>query len=213
MSNRRETAVRHGRAISSSTGNNQQQEQHQKIQRRKPLASAVAGVLEQLEQRRMLSSAQTWVNDTWHFHFDDDGSNSLTLGDLVANEDFSIVRRYGLTAFGDVTSGSFTGSLAGAETINDAISNTNASGTVTLQQGSYAENVVVNRAVTLDGERVAANLAVTLTTAINAQPLIDVVGVVDSVGPVDADVSINDINFVGLNGAMRASHGVRVSPS
>ena len=70
---------------------------------------------------------------------------TLSIGDTVDN--FSddgvgaISKTYGVDAFGTVTSGDFTGTVAGAATINDAIAATTSGGTVQILAGTYNEDV------------------------------------------------------------------------
>jgi hypothetical protein len=86
----------------------------------------------------------TYVNDNWEFISDEDLSGDLSFGDLVVNTVDSvnagnIVGRYGISAFGEVTNGAFTGTLAGADQIADAIANTLDGGTVQILEGTYTE--------------------------------------------------------------------------
>lgn len=115
-------------------------------------------MLEQLEERRLLSVAQTWVNDSWAFALDSDGSGSLTVGDLVSDPLLASganpggVRTYGQNAFGTITSGNIgatdfsvtPATISGKATINDAIGETNNNGTVSILTGTYEENVTVD---------------------------------------------------------------------
>ena len=111
---------------------------------------------ESLEDRSV-PSATTFVNDNWHLLLDADNSGTLTAGDIVTNANdtgtlFGAV--YGTTAFGTVTSGvGITGptSVSGDATINDAIANTTTGGTVNVLAGTYAENVVVNKSISILG--------------------------------------------------------------
>src|SRR5262245_43368262 len=87
-----------------------------------------------LQDRLAPAVGLTVVNDNWAFVADNDHSNSVTVGDTVRNDNDTInagalTRVYGVDGFGAVTSGSFTGSVAGAATINDAIANTITGGT------------------------------------------------------------------------------------
>lgn len=105
--------------------------------------------LQRLEDRLAMTANATWVDDSWQFLLDTDFSNSLTVGDLVANE--GAVAPYGTAAFGKITSGAFTGSLPGTATINDAIAATDATGTVFLSAGVYRETVSIAKSLTLQG--------------------------------------------------------------
>src|SRR5262249_39609080 len=67
---------------------------------------------------------------------------------------------YGTIAFGKVTTGpsaAFTGSLAGSATIDDAIADTDAGGTVNVLPGVYTETVNVNKSITMRGARAGVN--------------------------------------------------------
>lgn len=110
--------------------------------------------IESLEDRRLLTVAASYVNDNWDFIDDADNSGTLTVGDMVQNNNdlintSSIIAEYGVVGFGTVTSdssgdsGSFTGSLAGSNEINDAISNTDAGGTVNVLEGTYTESAAI----------------------------------------------------------------------
>ena len=105
--------------------------------------------METLEPRQLLSVNTTTVNDNWRLTVDNDMSGTLTVGDTVDsfNDDGigTVTGSYGVNAFGTVTSsqiaGTFTGSLTGAATINDAIANTSSGGTVRILAGTYTESV------------------------------------------------------------------------
>ena len=102
----------------SSTKNNQELASR----RRRMLGAAVRGVVERLEDRRLLSVAQTWVNDNWLFDNDQDGSGGLSLNDTVKDASDGSIRIYGFNAFGTVT-GTPTAvtSLEAYDEINEAI--------------------------------------------------------------------------------------------
>jgi hypothetical protein len=114
--------------------------------------------VEQLEDRSV-PAALTYVNDNWNLVIDADSSTTVTAGDTVNNANDSgplVGGVYGTDAFGTVTTTSVPGvtvpgSVAGSNTIQDAINATDPGGTVEIIAGTYSENVLVNKAVTLDG--------------------------------------------------------------
>src|SRR6188508_2995217 len=85
---------------------------------RKPLRRGLSGKrlnVENLEERRLLAVSPTFHNDNWHLVADNDASSSVTSGDTVRNDNDTIatgtiVKTYGVDAFGTVTTGAFTGS-------------------------------------------------------------------------------------------------------
>jgi hypothetical protein len=110
--------------------------------------------VEGLEDRRV-PAALTYVDDNWAFVADNDHNGMLSVGDTVTNSNDTInpggiTATYGMNAFGTVTTGAHTGSVAGSATINNAIDNTSAS-TIDVLEGTYNELVQVDRAVTLKG--------------------------------------------------------------
>ena len=116
--------------------------------------------LQNLEDRSVPAVALAHVNDNWHFLADNDASNSLTVGDTVRNDldtiaSGTLTATYGVDGFGTVTSGAFTGSLAGSATISNAIANTNVGGTVNVLEGVYGEFSTVNKTLTIRGRRPA----------------------------------------------------------
>jgi hypothetical protein len=104
--------------------------------------------LESLEARQLLSASPTYVDKNWSFVSDTDLSGSLTVGDIVNDAAAGNVA-YGSVAFGTVSSGAHTGSVAGAATIQDAISNTTAGGTVDVGAGTYNESLDINKNVSI----------------------------------------------------------------
>lgn len=112
-------------------------------------------ILSTLEDRSV-PAALSFVDDNWAFVADNDASNSLTVGDSVRNDNDSInpgtiAKTYGVDAFGTVTTGAFTGALAGSLSIDNAIAATTVGGTVKVLEGTYEELVTVNKSVTLQG--------------------------------------------------------------
>src|SRR5262249_51840386 len=57
----------------------------------------------------------------------------------------TITGTYGVDAFGTVTTGPATGSLAGSATINDALSHTSSRGVANVLPGTYSQLVDINR--------------------------------------------------------------------
>ncbi|HEY1192265.1 MAG TPA: right-handed parallel beta-helix repeat-containing protein [Gemmata sp.] len=112
---------------------------------------------EQLEDRAVPALMTTWVNDNWNLFLDADSSGGLSAGDVVttANDPGPVTGYfYGTQAFGTVTSGigvTTPESISGAATIQDAVTNTNAGGTVNVFGGTYNEDVNLNKALTLLG--------------------------------------------------------------
>ena len=94
--------------------------------------------LESLETRLAPAVGTSYVNDNWVVITDVDTSGTLTAGDTVRNDNDtinpgSVVGVFGTDAF---------------STINDAIANTVAFGTVTVLEGTYNENVVIDKNLT-----------------------------------------------------------------
>jgi hypothetical protein len=116
--------------------------------------------LEPLEDRRLLA-AKVFCNDTWHIETDD-GMPGLNIGDVVDDRNdnggtptFTAI--YGVDAFGVVTTagiGAPTGSLAGSDTLNNAVEGTDVGGTVHVLAGSFLFNgtLTIGKSVTIDGE-------------------------------------------------------------
>lgn len=149
------------------------------VRRRQAVRASLVG--DALEQRVLLSVTNTFVNDNWNLASDTDESGTLTPGDIVTNandavDTLTVFRSYGINAFGSVTTSSepgvFSGSLPGYATINDAIANTNVGGTVRVLDGTYSENIVVNKRITLDG----AGVGQTIIQPSAANPGISVTG-------------------------------------
>jgi hypothetical protein len=95
----------------------------------------------------------TYVDDNWDTQTDN-APPGLSVGDVVVNNNDTvgpgtITATYGVDGFGTVTTGASAGSLAGANTINDAIGSTDIGGTVNVLEGTYGENVVINKDLTL----------------------------------------------------------------
>jgi len=105
--------------------------------------------------------AMAYVDDNWSFLADNDSSGDLSVGDTVTNANDSIdpsgvTATYGVNGFGNVTSGLYTGSLPGSATINDAITGT-ASGTVNVLEGTYQEQVTIDKSLTFNGAQAGAD--------------------------------------------------------
>ena len=87
----------------------------------------------------------------------DNGTTGVVdAGDVVRNDNDSIApgtitKTYGSDAFGVVTSGLATGSDAAYDTIQDAVTAVDLAGTVHVLDGSYSENVAINKQVSLLG--------------------------------------------------------------
>jgi hypothetical protein len=119
------------------------------------LVRACAAVAERLEPRRLLAVATTYVDDNW-FLLTDTGTPGASVGDTVRN-DFDTINTAGITAtygvdgFGTVAA--VPSSAPGAATIQDAVNNTNANGTVNVLEGGYAltGDIGINSGVTLRG--------------------------------------------------------------
>jgi len=113
--------------------------------------------LESLEDRCLLS-LMTYANDNWHF-LTDNGDGILSAGDQVINNNDTInpgtvTATYGTDGFGTVSTGlpsGSPGSLAGSDTINDAIANTSAAGTVNVAAGTYNERITIGKSLNLLG--------------------------------------------------------------
>jgi hypothetical protein len=110
--------------------------------------------LERLEDRLTPSINITFVDDNWV----DISRASVApqIGDIIQNLNDSInqgfiTAGYGITGFGTVLVGGVSGTAPGAATINDAIANTNAGGTVNVLEGTYNEEVVITKSLTLKG--------------------------------------------------------------
>src|SRR5262249_5527154 len=118
--------------------------------------------LEQLEDRLAPAVATTFVNDNWNLITDNGAPGVLDAGDEVRNNNDTInpgtvTAILGTSGFGTVTSSSVglvsgvPGSVTGAATIHDAITNTAAGGTVNVLEGLYNELVLVDKTVNLRG--------------------------------------------------------------
>ncbi len=119
-----------------------------------PAATRPRPRLEQLEDRLTPSSNVTFVNDNWVDLSRNSGAPQI--GDIIQNLDDTInpggvTASYGVTGFGTVIVGSTPGTAPGAATIDDAIANTNTGGTVNVLEGTYNEQVTVNKSLTLLG--------------------------------------------------------------
>src|SRR5262245_56000983 len=115
--------------------------------------------LEILEDR-LAPAVATFVDDNWNLIADNGTVGVLDAGDVVRNDNDTInpgtvTATLGTTGFGTVTTsnvGTVTGvpgSVTGAATSNDSITNTDVGGTLTVLEGTYTENVVINKSLTL----------------------------------------------------------------
>jgi hypothetical protein len=118
-------------------------------------------MVEFLEDRMAptVSPSTVWVNDNWNLVVDL-GTPGLSVGDIVQNSNDtiatnSIVKQYGIDAFGTVTTVAGVGvtavSVPLAATINDAIAATASSGTINVLEGTYNEMAVVDKSLTFHG--------------------------------------------------------------
>jgi hypothetical protein len=103
---------------------------------------------------RLAPAATTFVNDNWNLVTDNGTIGVVDSGDILNNANDTInpggvVVAYGIDGFGIVTTGSATGSAAGAATINDAITNTTVGGTANVLEGNYNEQVALNSSISL----------------------------------------------------------------
>ena len=131
--------------------------------------------LESLEERALLA-ADVFFNDNWHV-FNDVGPVGLSVGDEVDGSNDGLVGTtgvYGVDAFGAVTTGA-PGSLAGSDTLNDAVAATDVGGTLHVLPGTYNENVTINKniafistngraATTIDGNDAGGELGTVFVT-------------------------------------------------
>ena len=90
--------------------------------------------LELLEDRAVPAVGLSVVNDNWAIAADNDHNGFLSFGDTVLNENDSapgtVTGTFGVDAF---------------TLINHAIANTDIGGTVNVLEGTYVENVTVNK--------------------------------------------------------------------
>ncbi|MEQ8787080.1 MAG: right-handed parallel beta-helix repeat-containing protein, partial [Pirellulaceae bacterium] len=106
--------------------------------------------LESLEDRALLA-ADVFFNDNWNMIVDNNAPG-LDVGDIVdgGNDGLpGVSGAYGVDAFGAVTSGLDTGSLAGSNTLNNAVAATPLNGMLEVLPGTYNENVLVNKNISL----------------------------------------------------------------
>ncbi|MBI3839932.1 MAG: hypothetical protein HY288_18575, partial [Planctomycetia bacterium] len=135
-----------------------------KLSRRHQQFGHFSGLLEPLEERRLLSVNVAYFDDQWAFVGDADNSQSLSLNDQLNNGNDpgagagTVQSTYGNDAFGIITTQpaglvfTATGSLPGASRVNDAIANTSSGGTVDILHASpLSEGINVNSAVLLSG--------------------------------------------------------------
>lgn len=121
---------------------------------REALARAITPVLESLEQRRLLSVNQTWVNDNWVLLIDNNNNGKADFQDIVTTSEATtefgtpLSLAYGVQAFGNVQEG-VADDAQQYKTINAAIANTDVQ--VNLLPGTYNEQVTLNKLVHLVG--------------------------------------------------------------
>jgi len=199
--------------------------------RRQTLSRIGALAAETLEQRNLLA-AVTYVNDDWHFVFDVDESNSLTVGDIVSRApSTNPTGAYGQTAFGTVTTGDHTGSLAGSNTITDALDNTDPAGTVNILAGSYAEDIAINESESIVGEGSAVTtldgtlFGITLNTSTSVSGITvadvpvgvrvpsGVTGILSDVGVTDAGIGIQVEGTASITGSPIFDNAIGVEVS
>ncbi|NQT13895.1 MAG: hypothetical protein HQ582_14165, partial [Planctomycetes bacterium] len=157
--------------------------------------------LEPLEERRLL--ATFYMSGNWAFLTDNDSSSSLTAGDTVTNTNDTagptVTATYGGDAYGVVTSGDYTGSLAGFETIQDAIDDAVALDVVAVLQGTYDENLSISTDnITLQGNTGTATDVV----------VADVDDSGDGIAVTSHDVTIRDLHVTGAGDDGIAVDGV-----
>ena len=117
--------------------------------------------LEQLEDRLTPSTTMSFVDSQWADLSRTSGSPQI--GDIVQNlndamNPGSVTAIYGVTGFGTLTTGA-SGTAPGAATINNAIANTIAGGTVDVLDGTYNEEVVISKSLTLEGAQAGVDPA------------------------------------------------------
>jgi parallel beta-helix repeat protein len=116
--------------------------------------------LELLEPRQLLA-ADVFVNDNWHLLTDVGVVGSLDAGDIVRNDNDIVgagttTATIGIDAFGTITTGTTTGPLPSAATIQDAITAVNIGGTVHILDGTFIEDVNISKSIDLIGAGPAA---------------------------------------------------------
>jgi len=107
---------------------------------RAAIRPVVAAGLERLESRRLLSAAQTFVNDNWQIVTDTTPAG-LSAGDTVQSG-----------APGDVNVGVHTYGSDAFQTVADGVNNVTSGGSVSLLKGVYTEsNVVIDHPMSISG--------------------------------------------------------------
>lgn len=160
-------------------------------------------------------AANVFVNDNWNLVSDADNSSSVTPGDIVnaANDGpmISHILDDGTgtigNAYGVVTTGSFIGSVAAADSIQEAIDAVDVGGNVSLYAGSYTENLSVNKRLVLDGDTASTTL---VQSAAIGTPVVSVTG---SGADATNRLVVRDLQLSGASGSENTGAGILVGGS
>ncbi len=180
------------------------------------LANAIRPCLENLEQRRLLNGAlEVWANDNWAISVDQ-GAPGLSVGDTVRTSGRGdsapvVTRTFGVDAF---------------STISAAVAAAGSGATVHVLSGRYIENVVIDKALTLQGQGASTILngaggeSVVLVQASDVHIRLVTIqgggGVTEGVPTVGIDVNggttaINNATVTGNDIGVRVSNGGNIS--